>query len=158
MGFATLLQQAAAADIRVLVQCAASVSTSRPHRKYRDMYVRSLNNKGEPIVHAGTDCLENQWEDQQLLNYRKLEVWDLLVSELKTLAQNYGVGGIYLNDAQSYPFVMAADTSELTRRDTDNEPHYSDREVGDASLRNRPTTTTHTQTHIHTHTETHTVA
>lgn len=45
------------------------------------------------------------------------------------LTQNFGVGGLYLSDAQSYPFIMAIDTGELFRRDVDGETHYSPREM-----------------------------
>jgi hypothetical protein len=73
MGFFRLVQEARTLGIRVMVQCDAAVSSSRPHRKYRSLYAHTLDTKGQAVVHAGTDALENQWEDQQLLNYRK--VW-----------------------------------------------------------------------------------
>ena len=46
------------------------------------------------------------------------------MSEAKTLVYNFGIGGLYLTDAQSYPFIMALDTGELFRRDPDGEGHY----------------------------------
>lgn len=90
LGFARMVREAATVGMRVVVQVDASVSASRPHRKYRHLYAKTLDINGQAVVHAGTDGLENQWEDQQLLNYRKVETWDLLVSEAKTLVQ---VGG-----------------------------------------------------------------
>lgn len=57
------------------------------------------------------------------------------MSEAKTLVYNFGVGGLYLTDAQSYPFIMAADTGELFRRDPDGEGHYSPTEVRAARSR-----------------------
>jgi hypothetical protein len=59
----------------------------------------------------------------------QVETWDLLVSEAKTLVQNFGIGGLYLSDAQSYPFIMTLDTGELFRRDVDGECHYGASEI-----------------------------
>lgn len=183
-GLLQLLQVSGSEDIRLMLQCNASVSASRPHRRYKHLYAYTLDTKGQAIVHAGTDSNENQWEDTHLLNYRKVEAWDLLVSEMKTLAssrgggrgllqymsaglrapcgrqrpacrhpspplllltaaaspaaplqvQNYTmgehrIGGLYLSDCQSYPFIQAMDVGELFRRDVDGEGHYSPREV-----------------------------
>jgi hypothetical protein len=75
MGFFKLVQEARQNGIRVMVQMNATVSASRPHRKYKHLYARTLDTKGQATVHYGTDSLENQWEDQQLLNYRKVRVW-----------------------------------------------------------------------------------
>jgi len=60
----------------------------------------------------------------------QVETWNLLVSEAKTLVLNFGIGGLYLTDAQSYPFIMAMDPGELFRRDPDGEGHYSAKQVG----------------------------
>jgi hypothetical protein len=59
----------------------------------------------------------------------QVETWNLLVSEAKTLVQNFGIGGLYLADAQSYPFIMALDKGELFRKDVDGEFHYEYREI-----------------------------
>jgi glycogen synthase len=129
LGFIQLVQAARSLGMKLLVQCDAAVSASRPHRKYKHLYARTLDVRGQAAVHAGTDSLENQWEDTQLLNYRKVESWDLLVSEMKTLVQNFGINGLYLNDCQSFPFIQALDVGELFRRDPDGEAHYTPREV-----------------------------
>lgn len=134
MGFLHLVRAASALGMRVVVQAEATTSASRPHRKYRDLYCHTLDTRGQSQVHAGTDTCENQWEDQQLLNYRKVETWELLISEAKTLVQNYHIGGLYLPDAQSYPFIMALDTGELWRRDVDGEGHYSPREIVEGAV------------------------
>ena len=128
-GLIHLVREAKALNMRVALQCDAAISASRPHRKYKDILARTLDIKGQAVVHAGSDGLENQWEDQQMLNYRRVETWDLLVSEAKTLVQNFGIGGLYLPDAQSYPFIMALDSGELLRRDVDGETHYTEKEM-----------------------------
>ncbi len=89
----------------------------------------TLTRQGQRRVHPGTDGQMNQFEDQQLPNFRMLENWELLVSDCRTLAANFGVGGIYLHDAQSMPLIMAPDLLELLRRDSDGEMHYDPVEV-----------------------------
>ena len=74
-----------------------------------------------------SSCHKRTHPRLQLLNYRKVEAWDLLVSEAKTLLQNFKIGGLCLSEAQGYPFIMALDTSELLRRDVDGEHYYSRR-------------------------------
>ena len=59
---------------------------------------------------------------------QQVEAWNLLVEEALSLVRTHGVG-LYLPDAQSYPFIMAAETGELFRRDVDGEGHYSPREI-----------------------------
>lgn len=99
------------------------------HRKYRSFVVHSLNDRGVTAPHPGTDCRENQWNESVLLNYRRVEIWDLMINEVKTLAREYGVRGIRLSNAQSYPLIMEADMKELRRLDTDGVAHYSLNEI-----------------------------
>ena len=65
-GMAQLCSEARELGMRVLVQLDASISASRPHRKYRYLTARTLDTKGQAVTHHGTDCLENQWEDTQV--------------------------------------------------------------------------------------------
>ncbi|CDF38462.1 Starch synthase [Chondrus crispus] len=105
------------------------VSRTRMSRKYRHLTVETLSNKGIPLRHPGTDGRENQWEDTALLNHRRVETWNLMVAEVKAMAEEYGVGGIRLDNAQSLPPIMAPNMDELLRHDPDGEPHYSLSEV-----------------------------
>eukprot|EP00184_Porphyridium_aerugineum_P003738 CAMPEP_0184697254 /NCGR_PEP_ID=MMETSP0313-20130426/4271_1 /TAXON_ID=2792 /ORGANISM="Porphyridium aerugineum, Strain SAG 1380-2" /LENGTH=1633 /DNA_ID=CAMNT_0027156019 /DNA_START=162 /DNA_END=5063 /DNA_ORIENTATION=+ len=98
------------------------------HRKYRKYIVETLNQRGVPTPHPGTDAHENQWSDSVLLNYRKVEVWDLMINEAKSLIREFGLKGIRLDNASSYPLILAADPI-LFRRDPDGELHYSLEEI-----------------------------
>jgi hypothetical protein len=120
------------------VQLDASVSASRAHRKYAPLLARVLDARGQLRAHAGTDGLENQWEDAALLNYRKVEAWDLLAREAVALVASVGGGGgggadcdggLYLCDAHSYPLMQALDRGELFRRDADGSAAYTAREA-----------------------------
>jgi hypothetical protein len=59
----------------------------------------------------------------------QVETWDLLVRESQTLVQSFSIGGLYLADAQSYPFIMSLDKGELLRKDVDGQRHYEPSEV-----------------------------
>jgi hypothetical protein len=43
------------------------------------------------------------YEDSAILNYRKIESWDLLVDEVINLQQTYGIDGIHLDNGQAWP-------------------------------------------------------
>ncbi len=80
--FRALVASAAARGLAVTVQLNACVSATRAHRRYKDLYVHIINGTGMKVAHPGTDGKANQWEDQSLLNYRKLDTWNLLVEEV----------------------------------------------------------------------------
>lgn len=112
-----------------IVDALDRVSRNRMHRKYRHLTVETLSNKGIHLRHPGTDGRENQWEDTALLNYRRVETWNLMVSEIKSMAQRYGIRGVRLDNAQSLPPIMAPNKEELLRLDPDGQPHYSLSEI-----------------------------
>ena len=112
-----------------IVDAMDRVSRTRMHRKYRQITVETLSGKGIPLRHPGTDGRENQWEDTALLNYRRVETWNLMISEIKSLAERYGVRGVRLDNAQSLPPIMAPNMDELLRLDPDGNAHYSLSEV-----------------------------
>lgn len=111
-----------------IVDAIDRVSRNRMHRKYKCHTVETLDRRGIPLRHPGTDGQQNQWEDTALLNYRKIETWKQFLSEIHTMADKFGVRGIRLDNAQSFPPIMVPNMEELLRVDTDGEPHY---ELGD---------------------------
>ena len=48
---------------------------------------------------------------------------------MRQLYTLYGVTSVYLNECQSYPFIMALDVDELFRVEADGEPAYTSREI-----------------------------
>jgi hypothetical protein len=38
-----------------------------------------------------------------MLNYRKLDAWELLVDEIMSFATNSGIDGIHLDNGQAWP-------------------------------------------------------
>lgn len=127
--FSNLLREMNRLGLTAIVDAMDRVSRTRMHRKYRHLTVETLSTKGVPLRHPGTDGRENQWEDTALLNYRRVETWNLMISEVKTMADKYGVRGVRLDNAQSLPPIMAPHMDELLRLDPDGQPHYSISEV-----------------------------
>ncbi|KAI0565636.1 Starch synthase [Gracilaria domingensis] len=127
--FANLCHEMRRLGLLPIVDALDRVSRTRMHRKYRHLTVETLTKKGIPLRHPGTDGRENQWEDSALLNYRRVETWNVMIGEVKTLAEKYGVRGVRLDNAQSMPPIMAPNMDELLLRDSDGEPHYSLSEV-----------------------------
>jgi len=122
--FGNLVHEMRRLNIRAIVDGLERVA-SASHRKYRKYIVEYRNDHGIICPHPGTDARETQWPDTKLLNYRRVEVWDMMISETKELVREYGVGGIRLDNAQSYPVTLSADLQELLRRDPDGELHHS---------------------------------
>lgn len=55
-----------------------------------------------------------------MLNYRKLEAWELLIDEVVTYTQKYGIDGIHMDNGQAWPQIMEPDVEELSRLDVDD--------------------------------------
>ncbi len=44
-----------------------------------------------------------------MLNYRKLEAWNLLIDEASEVISKYGINGIYLDNGISWPQLYEID-------------------------------------------------
>jgi len=123
--FKSVIAEISRLGMTPVVDALDRVSRNRMHRKYKSHTVETLDKRGIPLRHPGTDGQQNQWEDTALLNYRNIATWKLFLSEIHTMASKYGVRGIRLDNAQSFPPIMTPNMEELLRVDTDSEPHYS---------------------------------
>ena len=54
-----------------------------------------------------------------------MESWELLIDEIVTYTQKFGIDGIHLDNGQAWPQIMEPDTEELQRIDVDGEPAYT---------------------------------
>lgn len=127
-GWDALASRAARLSMGLFVKVEPWVSSSRFHRKYGPLLVHCLDDHGREVVMPGSDGSANQWDDTASLNYRRAASWDLLLSEVMELA-DCGATGVYLSEAQSYPFIFETDLSELGRRDPDGHAHYTPADV-----------------------------
>lgn len=107
------MKQAQASKIKIIIDCLSRISSSRNHRKYRDLMLSYLDDEGKKRICYGTDGQQINYEDTALLNYRKKESWDLLIEEVINFAERHGVNGIHLDNGQAWPQIMEADLEEL---------------------------------------------
>lgn len=82
----------------MIVDCLARISSSRHHRKYKELLLHYLDEDGRRKICYGTDGQQQQYEDTAMLNYRKKAAWDLLIDEVCQFAQSTGVDGIQLDN------------------------------------------------------------
>lgn len=54
-----------------------------------------------------------------MLNYRKVEAWNLLIDEVLNFSKRHGISGINLDNGQAWPQINEADLDELMRLDVD---------------------------------------
>ena len=82
----------------MIVDSMARISSSRHHRKFRDLLLHTLDSEGRRNICYGTDGQAIKYEDTVMLNYRKIEAWQLLVDELTGFASKSGIDGIHLDN------------------------------------------------------------
>ena len=85
-GFLRVVQKAKTEGLKVIVDCLARISSSRHHRKFKDLLLHYLDNEGRRRICYGTDGQAREYEDTAMLNYRKVEAWDLLIDEVVQFA------------------------------------------------------------------------
>eukprot|EP01054_Gregarina_sp_Poly1_P010510 Gregarina_sp_Poly_1__10509@NODE_771_length_6345_cov_302_800414_g302_i1_p1_GENE_NODE_771_length_6345_cov_302_800414_g302_i1NODE_771_length_6345_cov_302_800414_g302_i1_p1_ORF_typecomplete_len1506_score271_50Glyco_transf_5/PF08323_11/2_1e35Glycos_transf_1/PF00534_20/2_6e21AMPK1_CBM/PF16561_5/1_8e20Glyco_trans_1_4/PF13692_6/1_4e09Alphaamylase/PF00128_24/3_8e05Glyco_trans_4_4/PF13579_6/0_022Glyco_trans_4_4/PF13579_6/9_5e03Glyco_transf_4/PF13439_6/9_8e03Glyco_transf_4/PF13439_6/0_029Melibiase/PF02065_ len=119
-----------------MVESVARISSSRAHRKYRAHILYSIDDDGKRMMLYGTDGRSITYEEACQLNYRKVEVWDLLIEDVISWHRRMGVNGVKLDNAHLLPQIMKIDEEELNRLDPDGQSHYPPEEklMGDIVL------------------------
>ena len=119
--FKSLIEKANKNHIKILIDCVPNISSSKSNRKYRNLLLKYLDSKGR---------IQNMINKEiSLLNYRKIEAWNLLIQEIKEVAKRYNIDGIHINNCQNLPQIMEVDTAELTRIDSDGNVAYNQTEI-----------------------------
>ena len=127
--FKSLMNKAHGLSIKIIIDSLSRISSSRAHRKYRDILLRYLDLQGKLQICYGSDGKSVRYEDSAILNYRKKESWDLLITEIKTLIDKYNIDGVHLDNCQAWPQIMELDTAELYRIDVDGHPAYTSLDI-----------------------------
>lgn len=96
--FLNMMKKAKKEDIKIIVDCLARISSSRHHRKYRDLLLHYLDEEGRRHICYGTDGYVLKYEDTAMLNYRKIEAWNILIDEVVDFVSQYGLDGIHLDN------------------------------------------------------------
>lgn len=119
VGFKGVMQKAKESKMKIIIDCLARISSSRNHRKYRDLMLYYLDTEGRRKIMYGTDGQAINYKDTCMLNYRKIETWNLLINEVANFARSYNIDGIHLDNGQAWPQIMEVDVEELQRLDID---------------------------------------
>ena len=127
--FLSLMNKAHKLSIKIILDSLSRISSSRAHRKYRNILLRYLDKNGKTQICYGSDGKSIRYEDSAILNYRKLETWDILVEEIKLLIERYNIDGVHLDNCQAWPQIMELDVAEMYRIDIDGKPAYSPIEI-----------------------------
>lgn len=128
-GFKSLMAESRKLDMKILIDCLTRISSARPHKRYLEHMIYTLDENGKKTVCFGTDGRALNFEDTALLNYRKKEVWDLFLKEIVHFVDKFGIDGVHLDNGQAWPQIMTLDTEEMHRQDCDGTPAYSDEDI-----------------------------
>jgi len=137
-GLKKVVQEAKENKVKIIVDSLARISSSRHHRKYKNLLLHYLDEEGRRHICYGTDGQAQKFEDTAMLNYRKIEAWELLIDEIIEFADTHEVDGIHLDNGQAWPQILEPDIEELTRKDPDGEFAYSHEDFmnGEVVIRN----------------------
>ena len=127
--FASLMNKAHKLSIKIILDSLSRISSSRAHRKYRNILLRYLDQFGKTQICYGSDGKSLRYEDSAVLNYRKIEAWDILIEEIKILIDKYKIDGVHLDNCQAWPQIMELDVAEMYRIDIDGKPAYTPMEI-----------------------------
>jgi hypothetical protein len=97
-GFFNMMLAAKKENIKIIIDCLARISSSRHDRKYRNLLLHYLDIDGHRNICYGTDGHATKYEDTAMLNYRKIESWDLLIEEVISFATETRIDGIHLDN------------------------------------------------------------
>ena len=127
--FISLVNKAHEKNMKIIIDMFDRISSVRYNRKYRNLLLRHLDKDGKINIYYGSDGKNIKYEDCSLLNYRKIEAWDLLLTEIKTLIEKYNIDGIHMDNCQSWPNIMKLNLYEMFRIDLDGKKAYNSLEI-----------------------------
>lgn len=133
-GLKAIVKKAKSKNMKIIVDSLARISSSRHHRKYKSLLLNYLDEDGKREICYGTDGQQQKFEDTAMLNYRKIEAWDMLIDEIVSYAEKVNFDGIHLDNGQAWPQILVPDVDELLRKDVDGVQAYSAEEFMDAEI------------------------
>jgi len=88
-GLASVMKVAKQNNVKIIVDSLARISSSRHHRKYKDLLLNYLDEDGRRHICYGTDGQAQKFEDTAMLNYRKIEAWEMLIDEVLSYTNKF---------------------------------------------------------------------
>ena len=132
--FISLINKAHKLNMKIIIDSFDRISSVRYNRKYKNLLLRHLDKDGKVNIFYGSEGKNINYEDCLILNYRKIEAWDLLVSEIKNLIEKYDIDGIHIDNCQAWPNIMKLNFYEMFRIDLDGKRAYNNLEILDGEI------------------------
>ena len=130
--FKQIIEEGNKNNIKIFIDILSSVSSSHFHRKYNDLNLNYVDKFGKLQCLYGTEGDTVKYEDNMILNYRDIDSWNVLISDISELCKKYNIAGIHLNNAQTWPQIYSVDQKEMLREYLEDEElvrHYSNYEI-----------------------------
>lgn len=127
--FKKLVDESHKQNVKIVIDCLLKVSSSRYHRKYKDLITYKLDERGKIISFFGNEGYSVNYEDTISLNYRMIESWECLVYDLIEIVKKSGIDGIHMDNAHTWPKINAINKKEMFRFDVDGKNAYKNEEI-----------------------------
>ena len=130
--FKKIIEEGNKNNIKIFIDMLSSISSSHFHRKYNNLNLDFVDKFGKLQCLFGTEGDTVKYEDNMILNYRDINSWNLLISDISELCEKYNISGVHLNNAQTWPQIYQVDQKEMLREHMEDEElvrHYSNYEI-----------------------------
>ena len=127
--FKSLLNKAKSLNMKVIIDSLCRISSSNFNIKYRKVLLRYLDERNQLQLYYGSVGKSINYKDSTILNYRKIEAWEILINEIKTIIKKFNIDGIHLDNCQMWPNIMEVNMLEMYRIDNDGTLSYSPMEI-----------------------------
>ena len=127
--FSSLRNTTSKNKIKIFIDMLSRISSSRYHRKYKDLVLHYVNEKGKKQFFYGSEGNSVSFDDTMILNYRDIRAWELLISDTLKLCEKYKIDGVHIDNCQSWPQIMSIDIDEMLRVECDGSNRYTNEEI-----------------------------
>ena len=127
--FKSLINKAKSLNMKVIIDSLCRISSSNFNTKYRNVLLRYIDERNKLQSCYGSVGKSTDYKESTILNYRKIEAWEILVNEIKTIIKKFNIDGIHLDNCQMWPNIMELNIAEMYRVDNDGILSYSPLEI-----------------------------
>jgi hypothetical protein len=124
--FAELVSRAHGIGMKVFIDGAVRVSSSKAASKYQNHLLKTVSSEhGYLVPYTGSDSCSLLWPKTSLLNYRRFSAWELTLFDLLSTIRTSGCDGCVLDSAVNWPIMLPQDIRELSSVSSDGHSFYA---------------------------------
>ena len=124
--FAELVSRAHEIGMKVYIDGAVRVSSSKAASKYQPLLLKTVSPEhGYLVPHTQSDSCSLLWQRTSLLNYRRFSAWELTRSDLLATIVTSGCDGCVLDSGINWPIMLPQDLQELSAVSSDGHSFYA---------------------------------